>query len=82
MKQRPIAGDRLTLEQLLAAPPTILLRSDYRSGQYSSEQRWLSHPLVQRTRATWTLRTDGRPWTCLGPPMIDEIRRLRASVSP
>ena len=29
-------------------PPAILLRSDYRSGQYSGEQRWLTHPLAQR----------------------------------
>lgn len=81
LRQRSVAGDRLTLEQLVAAPPAILVRSDYRSGQYSAEQRWLAHPLVVRARVSRTIRTDGRPWTCLGPPMIDEIRRLRAALS-
>jgi iron complex transport system substrate-binding protein len=56
----------------------VLLRSDYRSGQYSGEQRWLSHPLAKRPRAARTIATDGRRWTCMGPPMIAEIERLRA----
>ena len=82
LRQRPIAGDRLTLEQLVSQPPTILLQSHYRSGQYSSDQRWLSHPLVTRTApiktgTARTVPTDGRPWTCGGPPMIGEILRLR-----
>jgi iron complex transport system substrate-binding protein len=81
LRQRAVPGDRVTLEQLVAAPPAVLLRSDYRSGQYSAEQRWLAHPLVQRAHAARTIRTDGRPWTCLGPPMIDEILRLRATVA-
>ena len=80
LRQRSIPGDRVTLEQLVAAPPAILLRSDYRSGQYSANERWLAHPLVQRAHAERTIRIDGRPWTCLGPPMIDEIGRLRAAV--
>lgn len=77
LAQRPLTGDRVSLEQLLAAPPAILLRSDYRSGQYSSEQRWLSHPLAQG--ATWSrvIRTDGRRWTCMGPAMVSEVKRLR-----
>lgn len=82
LRQRAMPGDRVTLEQLVAAPPAILLRSDYRSGQYSANERWLAHPLVQRARAGRTIRIDGRPWTCLGPPMIDEVRRLRATVMP
>jgi iron complex transport system substrate-binding protein len=57
----------------------MVLRSDYRSGQYSSEQRWLGHPLAKRVRAARTLVTDGRLWTCMGPPMTGEIERLRAS---
>ncbi|MDT9597679.1 ABC transporter substrate-binding protein [Sphingosinicella rhizophila] len=77
--QRPLSGDRVSLEQLLVKPPAILLRSDYRSGQYSGEQRWLSHPLASGTRRSRTIRTDGRAWTCMGPLMIDEVRRLRAS---
>jgi iron complex transport system substrate-binding protein len=79
LRQRSVRGDRVTLEQLVAAPPAILLRSAYRSGEYSADQHWLAHPLMQRARAGRTIRTDGRPWTCLGPPMIDEILRLRAA---
>jgi iron complex transport system substrate-binding protein len=78
LKQRALRGDRVPLEQLLAAPPKVILRSDYRSGQYSSEQRWLSHPLAVRTRAARTIVTDGRLWTCMGPTMLGEVERLRA----
>jgi len=77
LKQRRFRGDRVSLEQLLVAPPRALLRSDYRQGEYSSEQRWLTHPLAQRTRAGRTLSTDGRRWTCMGPSLIPEILRLR-----
>lgn len=76
-RQRSLRGDRVSLEQLLARPPVILLRSDYRSGQYSGEQRWLSHPLAADTRKSWTIVTDGRRWTCMGPYLIQEIERLR-----
>ena len=77
MKQRSFTGDRVSLEQLLVRPPGILLRSDYRQGQYSSEQRWLSHPLAKHVRAGKTLATDGRAWTCMGPTLVTEIERLR-----
>ncbi len=77
-RQRPLPRDRVPLEQLLVSPPEILLRSDYRSGQYSGEQRWLSHPLAGGTRRSRTIVTDGRPWTCVGPVMIAEVERLRA----
>lgn len=80
-RQRALTKDRVSLEQLLVHPPQILLRSDYRSGQYSGEQRWLSHPLAQRPRASRTIVTDGRPWTCMGPTMIAEVIRLRAAVA-
>jgi iron complex transport system substrate-binding protein len=76
-RQRPLAGDRVSLEQLLVRPPRIVLRSDYRAGQYSSEQRWLSHPLASRIRGARTIVTDGRPWTCMGPVLASEIERLR-----
>jgi iron complex transport system substrate-binding protein len=79
-KQRPLRGDRVSLEQLLIRPPAILLRSDYRSRQYSGEQRWLMHPLAKGTAKSRTIATDGRAWTCLGPPMLDEVRRLRRRV--
>ncbi|MFN3388206.1 MAG: ABC transporter substrate-binding protein, partial [Allosphingosinicella sp.] len=77
LKQRGIAGDRVSLESLLVSPPAVLLRSDYRAGQYSGEQRWLSHPLAKNVRAGRTLRTDGRLWTCMGPLMAGEVARLR-----
>ena len=79
-RQRPLKGDRVSLEQLLVQAPAVLLRSDYRSGQYSGEQRWLMHPLAKGTRRSRTIPTDGRAWTCMGPPMIDEVLRLRRQV--
>ena len=81
LRQRPLTGDRVTLEQLLVAPPALLLRSDYRAGQYSSEQRWLAHPLAARAKASRTLATDGRRWTCMGPLLADEILRLRKAAA-
>ena len=81
MRQRPLQGDRVSLETLLVRPPAILLRSDYRQGQYSSGQRWLSHPLAREVRAQRVIPTDGRRWTCMGPLLIDEIVRLRAEVA-
>jgi iron complex transport system substrate-binding protein len=77
MRQRRLQGDRVSLETLIAAPPRILLRSDYRQGQYSGAQRWLSHPVARRARGSLTLVTDGRRWTCMGPLLIEEIERLR-----
>ncbi|HEX8214145.1 MAG TPA: hypothetical protein VF582_01590, partial [Allosphingosinicella sp.] len=81
LRQRPLKGDRVTLEQLLVSPPSILLRSDYRSGQYSGEQRWLSHPLAKVPRRSRNIATDGRRWTCMGPLMADEVVRLRRELS-
>lgn len=75
-RQSAVRGDRVGLEQLLVRPPQAILRSDYRAGQYSSEQRWLSHPLARKVKAS-TIATDGRPWTCMGPAMLPEIERLR-----
>ncbi|HYW17265.1 MAG TPA: ABC transporter substrate-binding protein [Allosphingosinicella sp.] len=76
-RQRAMAGDRVSLEQLLIRPPAAILRSDYRSGQYSGEQRWLSHPLARRVRGARTIPTDGRAWTCMGPLLAFEIERLK-----
>jgi iron complex transport system substrate-binding protein len=80
-RQRPLAGDRVSLEQLLVRPPAVILRSDYRQGQYSNEQRWLSHPLARRVRGARTLITDGRAWTCMGPALAGEIERLRGGMT-
>jgi iron complex transport system substrate-binding protein len=77
LRQRPLPGDRVPLETLIASPPALLLRSDYRAGQYSNGQRWLSHPAARYAAGIRTLPTDGRRWTCMGPLLIDEIERLR-----
>ena len=81
LRQRRLIGDRISLEQLLVRPPPVLLRSEYRSGQYSNEQRWLAHPLAKGTDRSRTIPTDGRVWTCMGPPMIAEIARLRGAAA-
>ncbi|HEX8643416.1 MAG TPA: ABC transporter substrate-binding protein [Allosphingosinicella sp.] len=81
LEQRQIRGDRVTLEQLAARPPAILLRSDYRSGQYSASQRWLGHPLAGAAGRARIVPTEGRRWTCMGPPMIDEVLRLRETLA-
>ncbi|MBV9932098.1 MAG: ABC transporter substrate-binding protein [Alphaproteobacteria bacterium] len=80
LRQRRLAGDRADLETLLVRPPAVLLRSSYRSGQFSAEQRWLSHPLARRVRAGRALATDGRLWTCMGPLMVPEVLRLRRAL--
>ena len=77
LRQRPLLGDRVSLETLIADPPAILLRSDYRQGQYSGQQRWLNHPAARRASGSRTIVTDGRRWTCMGPLLIDEVARLR-----
>lgn len=76
LRQRPLAGARATLETLLTKPPTIMIRSDYRSGEMSGGNRWLMNPIVRRAGARQIV-TDGRPWTCVGPLMIPEIERLK-----
>lgn len=80
LRQRTMQGDRVSLETLILQPPRVLLRSDYRAGQYSGAQRWLSHPAARRVRAERVLATDGRRWTCMGPLMIGEIERLRTAL--
>jgi iron complex transport system substrate-binding protein len=81
LRQRPMQGDRVSLETLLVQPPSILLRSDYRQGQYSNGQRWLTHPAARFVRGTRAIPTDGRRWTCMGPLLIGEIERLRGAVT-
>jgi iron complex transport system substrate-binding protein len=81
LEQRSMQGDRVSLETLIARPPAVLLRSDYRQGQYSSGQRWLTHPAAARARAGRTIATDGRLWTCMGPLLIGEVLRLRRELA-
>jgi iron complex transport system substrate-binding protein len=80
LAQRPLRGDRVTLEELALRPPPILLRSEYRSRDFSLGRRWLAHPLVRRGGSR-DLVTDGRRWTCLGPLMIPEVERLRRELA-
>ena len=79
LEQRPLPGGRATLETLLLRPPSVLVRSRYRSAQVSTGARWLGHPIVRKTKAQ-RLTTDGRRWTCMGPLVIGEIERLRAAL--
>jgi iron complex transport system substrate-binding protein len=79
LRQRSLQGDRVSLETLLVRPPAVLLRSDYRQGQYSNGQRWLTHPAARRPLGARVIATDGRLWTCMGPLLVDEIARLRAA---
>lgn len=78
--QPALPGNRLTLERLATSPPKWLIASDYRREQGSRGAAFLRHPLVRRLGGR-TLRTDGRPWTCGGLPMLAEISRLRQARS-
>jgi iron complex transport system substrate-binding protein len=77
MRQRTVPGTRVPLETLLARPPEILLRSEYRVDQYSGAQRWLHHPLARGAGRARLITTDGRRWTCMGPLLVGEVQRLR-----
>ena len=76
LKQRPIAGGRVSLENLLVRPPSVLVQSRYRAGQMSQGTAWLNHPILQNSKSR-RLQVDGRAWTCMGPLVIPEIERLR-----
>lgn len=75
--QRPVPGNKLGLETMITAPPAVLVRSRYRSGQVSTATGWLRHPVARRVRAGRIIETDGRRWTCMGPTLLPEIMRLR-----
>jgi iron complex transport system substrate-binding protein len=79
LRQRDLPGGRAGLELLATRPPAVLLRSTYRRSERSIGQTWLDHPLA-RPKASKILSIDGRPWTCAGPLMIDEVERLRKSI--
>jgi iron complex transport system substrate-binding protein len=78
LRQRPLPGGRATLETLLVHPPAVLIQSQYRSAQVSSGRRWREHPIVRSLRSR-RVTADGRRWTCMGPLLITEIKRLRAA---
>lgn len=76
LKQRALPGGRANLELLATRPPAVLLRSSYRHTERSIGQTWLEHPLA-RSKSSRVVEVDGRPWTCAGPLMLDEVERLR-----
>jgi iron complex transport system substrate-binding protein len=79
LRQRPLPGDRISIESLLLQPPRLLIRSNYRAGETSREGAWLDHPALRNIPHARTLATDGRRWTCMGPSLLPEILRLRAA---
>ena len=78
LRQRALQGDRVSLETLIARPPAILLRSDYRAGPIFG-RRSAGCPI--RWRAGRAVRGRWRPTAAAGPAwgplLIDEIERLR-----
>lgn len=76
-RQRDLGEGQVRLEQMLVDSPDVLLRSDYRNGQYSRGQAWLEHPLARARTQSRDIATDGRLWLCSGPLMIGEVERLR-----
>ena len=79
LNQRSLPGGRATLELLATRPPAVLLRSTYRRTERSLGQVWLDHPLA-RPKASKIVIVDGRPWTCAGPLMLDQVERLRGQL--
>ena len=79
LAQRPLKGDRISLETLLVRPPSVLVQSTYRHGEFSRGAQWLNHPIVRNAGAR-RLQADGRAWTCMGPLVIREIERLRSEL--
>jgi iron complex transport system substrate-binding protein len=79
LSQRPLSGDRVSLETMLVRPPAVLVQSRYRSGQVSRGTVWLDHPIVRSVKSK-RADSDGRAWTCMGPLVIGEIERLKAAL--
>jgi iron complex transport system substrate-binding protein len=79
LRQRAMSGGNISLESLLVRPPQVLVQSRYRSKQMSLGAAWLAHPIVRKAKSQ-RVQADGRAWTCMGPLLIDEIKRLRAQL--
>lgn len=76
--QQAVPRGQISLERLLAAPPSVLVISRYRTGQVSRNQAWLAHPALAALPPTVRrVSTDGRAWTCLGPGVAREVKALR-----
>lgn len=64
------------VEQVVTTRAPLVLRSDYRKGQFSFGSATLDHPLVRRAGSRQIV-VDGRRFICSGPLLLDEIERLR-----
>ena len=73
-------GGTISLEQLLAAPPPILIRNIYRRGQVSAPQAWSQHPALARLPSR-QVEADGRAFLCGGAAMPAEIARLKRALA-
>ncbi|MDB5684603.1 MAG: transporter substrate-binding protein, partial [Sphingomonas bacterium] len=80
LRQRALPGGRISAETLLLAPPAVAVTSNYRADDVSRERQWLGQPALRRARIGRQLVADGRRWTCLGPPMVAEVARLRGEM--
>ena len=81
LRQRSLKEGRIDAETMLAFPPGLLVRSDYRADQSSREQQWLTHPALRKIHAP-QVSTEGRRWTCMGPTLLPEVLRLRRIAQP
>jgi len=79
LRQRALPGGRASLETLASNPPSVILRSAYRRSERSLGQLWLEHPLASPEKSK-IVTVDGRPWTCAGPLMIEEVKKLRRAL--
>jgi iron complex transport system substrate-binding protein len=77
---RQVRGGQISLEQLLVAPPPLLIRNVYRRGQVSGPQAWSQHPALRRLPAR-QIEADGRAFLCGGAAMPAEIARLRQALA-
>jgi iron complex transport system substrate-binding protein len=77
---RQMRGGAISLEQLVAAPPPILIRNRYRPGQHSLPQAWSQHPALRHLRAR-QISADGRAFLCGGAAMPAEIARLKKALA-
>ncbi len=82
LAEQRVPRGRVNLEAILANPPQLLLISNYHAGETSRNRAWLGHPaLAALPTRVRRLASDGRAWTCLGPPLAAEIARLREQVA-
>lgn len=82
LAQQHFAGERVDLEQLLGEPPAVIVLTQYRAQQTSLHQLWLGHRALRSLpKSTRLMPIDGRSWTCLGPLVASDVRRLREALA-